>query len=145
MSERTNLRQKLIHTVTSYEGTGGAQSFDFVVPDGMFMEVLGVNIYHDSSDAVTMYIHTTDVDANQIIRYDEGSRTSGNAMVAPKTERAATQLNLRDRLAGEPLRIPSRHALTITVSSTLSQGEFVTINLNYALKPYTFTNEEASS
>lgn len=145
MSERTNLRKKVLHELGTVSGTGSAIYTEFHVPDGMIMEVLGVQLWHDSSDAVLCQIMTRDVDNNNMLQWASASISNSQYLNAPSPDAAANREVSKFRQVGEPLVIPPRHSLVIYNATSLGGGETLTYVLNYILKPYTFRNEVAAT
>lgn len=143
MRERTNLRKKIVHEKVTTTGTAASQALNFVVPDGMLMEILGVQVGHNNGVAVSITILTVDENTTEIIRYTSQSCANTEYASAPQNEAAASQLKARVRQHGEPIVIPARHALQVLLNAVAADKESY-VWLNYVLKPYTFTNELAT-
>jgi len=143
MSERTNLRQRIVHTTVSTAGTGGNQNIDITVPDGMLMEVHKVHVQHTDSSNVTVTIETIDENGTVIIVFSSQSISSSECVSAPANGAAASYVKSRVTQWGPVVLIPARHALRVATSA-IGTDKFSYIYLDYALKPYTFTHEEAT-
>jgi len=137
--QRTTQRIRTINEKVTVTGVGTTQYYDIQVPDGMILELAGVQVTHDKASAALIGTSITDNSDVTTQSYWVASVTVGLFMIAP--DRAdTTQNGYMHRPHGEPLLVPSGHHLRIHCGNVDDQ-HYTYIYLNYRLKPYTFNRD----
>jgi len=139
--QRQTERVKVIHENVKIFGTDAAVTVEYVVPDGMIMEVRGLRYYLiDASQTNYLTMHTLDRDGEVVIYWAAFEAIPSTGMVSAPSNGVgnASSYLLHHHEGSTPIVLKPGDALCFYYSANLGAADYVEIGLDYVLKPYSF-------